>query len=178
MWKDEDLVSMDSYIVDCTSIGKEQFWTTLRLLKPDKDYYVRSYVITSSDLCIYGNIVEIHSLNFSRWTSGHSDYANVWHAFEYTLFDLITDEIINPSNGFYYSTNENPKTVKRQVGTGYNTCYKFATEWNYKLWYYHSRHSEESEQINPPLASLSNGKLFLEQNPLDANKNITIYYFY
>ena len=162
--------------LDCTIIGEEQFWCSLKLLKPNSDYYVRAFVIYKDENVSLGNIEKLRTQSFSRY-DGKSDYANVWYAFDYTLFDLVTDEIINPNDGFYYSTNESPTRVRHQVGTSYNTCYKFATEWNYKLWYYHNaNHSDKNKMINHPIMSYSNGKLSIEKNPLDADKDITIYY--
>ena len=169
------LINKEFRIIDCSAIGKNQFWCPLLLLKSSEDYYVRAYVVKTDGSVIYGQIESLQSQSFNRY-NGRGDYANVWHAFENTLFDLVTDEIINPQDGFYYSTNENPKTVRHQVGTGYNTCYKFATEWNYKLWYYHSGHSDKSKQTNPPVVSFANGKLTIEKNPLDVDKDISIYY--
>ena len=169
------LVSKDFRIIDCSNIGKEQFWCSLLILQSPKVYYVKAYVINEDGNVIYGQTESLTSQSFNRY-DGRSDYANVWYAFDYTLFDLVTDEIINPQNGFFYSTNENPTIVRHQVGTSYNTCYKFATEWNYKLWYYHSIHSDKEKQVNCPIATFSNGALTIEKNPLDANKSITIYY--
>ena len=51
----------------------------------------------------YGNIKEIKTQNFNRSNAGW-DYANVQYRSYYTLFDLMSDEIID--GGFYYSTNE------------------------------------------------------------------------
>ena len=168
--------SKDYKAIDCSNINKEQFFCPILLLKSDMDYYVKTYVILKNQEIVYGNTEIIHSQRFNRY-DGAFDVANVWHAFTHTLFDLVTDEIIDPDNGFYYSTNENPRTVKHQVGTGYNTCYKYATEWNYKLWYYHNTvHSDKNKMINLPVMSYSNGKLLIEKNPLDTNKDITFYY--
>lgn len=169
------LTAKDLRIIDCINIGKEQFWCPLLLLNPEKIYYVRAYAIKADGSIIYGQTESLTTQKYNRY-NGRTDVANVWHAFDYTLFDLITDEIINPNDGFYYSTNENPTTIRHQIGTGYNTCYKFATEWNYKLWYYHSGHSDANKHINVPIASFSNGKITIEKNPLDVDKDVTIYY--
>ena len=165
----------DIQFIDCTDISKEQFSCALLYLWGNTDYYVKAFVIDTDNNVYYGNTEKVHTQDYNRY-NGRADYANVWHAFECSLFDLVTDEIINPNDGFYYSTNENPRTVRHQIGTGYNTCYKFATEWNYKLWYYHSGHSDTNKQINVPITSFSNGKLTIEKNPLDADKDISIYY--
>lgn len=73
------------------------------------------------------------------------DFANVWNAsFKHTTFDLVTDEIIDVHNGFVYSTNDDPtpkhiKLTNYDINNGYyNSCFKFATEWNYILWLTHS----------------------------------------
>ena len=73
------------------------------------------------------------------------DYANVWNArFKHTTFDLVTDEIIDVYDGFVYSSNEDPtpkhkKLTEYDITNGYfNSCFKFATEWNYILWLTHS----------------------------------------
>ena len=166
----------DYWILDCSSFGAEQFWCYLKLLESNKTYFIRAFIKTREGDIVLGNVEKLHTQIFNRY-NGRSDIANVWHAFSNTLFDLTSDEIINPNNGFYYSTNENPTKVKYQVGTGYNTCYKFATEWNYKLWYYHNEtHCDKNKIVNMPIMSYSNGKLTIEKNPLDLNKDITIYY--
>ena len=162
-------------IIDCSNIGKEQFWCSVLALKSNTDYYVRAYLVKEDGNVIYGEVKQIHSQTFNRYNRS-TDYANVWHAFDYTLFDLISDEIINPNDGFYYSTNENPTTVRHQVGTSYNTCYKYATEWNYKLWYYHSGHCVQTKIVDMPVMTLSGNKLHIEKSTLDADKDITIYY--
>ena len=165
---------IDYRIVDCTLIGKEQFWCTLQLLKSDMDYYVRAFAITSSGNVVYGDIETIHTLIYSR-SDARWDEANVWYSSKYALFDLATDEIINIKDGYYYSTNENPTKVYRTTYT--NTCYKFATEWNYKLWYYHhTGHCDPNKIVSTPTMTYKNGKLSIEKNPQDADKNITIYY--
>ena len=163
-------------IIDCTEIGKEQFWCKLSLLKGDTQYFFRAFAIDKDGLILYGETNEIHSQSFNRY-DGLLDYANVWHAFSNTLFDLVTDEIITPNEGFYYSTNENPTSVEYQVGTSYNTCYKFSTEWNYKLWYYHNHvHSDESKGVSVPMMKYANNKLYIDKNTLDVDKDVTIYY--
>jgi hypothetical protein len=169
------LIAQDFRVINCSDIGKEQFWCPLLMLKSDLTYYIRAYAVDFDGNITYGQIESLFSQSFDRY-SGRADYANVFYAFKHTLFDLVTDEIINPNEGFYYSTNENPTMVRSQKGTGYNTCYKFLTEWNYKLWYYHSVHCNRQKMVNSPLMSLINGKIVIEKNPLDANKDITIFY--
>lgn len=165
----------DLLLIDCSNTNKEEYAVALQYLLGNADYYVKAFVINKEDEVIYGDTKKVHTKDFDRYV-GYPDYANVWYAFKNTLFDLVTDEIINPNDGFYYSTNENPTRVRHQVGTSYNTCYKFQTEWNYKLWYYHSSHCNQDKIINTPIMSFSNKKLFIEKNPLDADKDITIFY--
>lgn len=169
----------DLRFIDCTDTSEEQFACTLQFLIGNTDYYVKAYVIDTDKNVLYGSTEKVHTQDFNRY-DGWADYANVWYAFSNTLFDVVTDEIINPSDGFYYSTNENPKTVRHQVGTSYNTCYKFATEWNYKLWYsqwyYGTIENNSSLVVHLPIMKYHNGQLTIEKSPIDADKNITIYY--
>ena len=161
--------------IDCTNINEEQFICAIKFLKGNTDYYLRSFVIDTNNKIIYGGIEKIHTKNYNRY-DGPADYANVFRAFSYTLFDLVSDEIINPNDGFYYTTNENPTTVKYQKGTSYNSCYKFATEWNYRLWYYHVGHSVESKRVSLPIMKYRNGKVEISKAEADNDKDITIYY--
>ena len=106
------------------------------------------------------------------WYLGNNSDKNL-----YSLFDLVTDEIIDPQKGFYYSTNENPTIVKFQIGTAYNTCYKFLTEWNYKLWYYHNTiHCDQNKIVSLPQMSYSGGKISISASETDVNKELTFYY--
>ena len=162
----------DFKVIDCTEIGKEQFWCPILNLKSDKDYYVKAYAIQLDGSIIYGQTEKIHSLAFNRY-SGATDYANVYYYNNYTLFDLITDEIIPKEDGYYGSTNENPTKVAFKPSY---YCYKFKTEWNYKLWYYNGPHCVQSKRIHTPLITIQGNKLFMEKNPLDTNRDITIYY--
>ena len=170
--------TQDFRIIDCSGTGIEQFWTPLLFLKSQKDYYVRAYAVMTDGDIIYGQTESVHSQAFSRY-NGRTDYANVYRAYSSTLFDLVTDEIINPAEGFYYSSTEQPKTVKHKVGISSNTSnlyYKFLTEWNYQLWYYHSKHCEQGKIVSLPLMSFSDNQLTIEKNALDADKDITLYY--
>lgn len=169
----------DIRFIDCTGTNEEQFACALQFLVGNTDYYVKAFVIDKDNNVLYGSTEKVHTQDFNRY-DGWADYANVWHAFEYTLFDVVTDEIINPNEGFYYTTNENPLSVRYQTGTSYNTCYKLATEWNYKLWYsqwYHrTLENNSSKVVHLPVMRYNGGLLTIEKNPLDADKDITIYY--
>ena len=161
---------------DCTDINSEEYLLQLYYLEGNTDYYIRAFMITEDNNVLYGNTETVHTPNFNRY-NGRADYANVWHAFDNTLFDLSTDEIIDPYEGFYYSTNENPRSVKKQVGISYNSCYKFLTEWNYKLWYYHNvNHSDIAKMVSIPQMKMVNGKLKITKAESDKDKIIDIYY--
>ena len=167
---------MNLRFLDCTEINEEEYICELFYLEGNTDYYVKAFAITESDKTIYGETEKVHTQQYNRY-NGRADYANVWYAFDYTLFDLISEEIINPSDGFYYSTNENPSTVRHQVGTGYNTCYKFFTEWNYKLWYYNNENCNDAKKmVSIPKMKMVNGKLEITKADVDSDKSITIYY--
>lgn len=169
----------DIRFIDCTGTNEEQYACALQFLMGNTDYYVRAFVVDVDGNVFYGNTENVHTQDYDRY-DGWADFANVYHAFSNTLFDIVTDEIIIPSEGFYYSTNENPTTVSFQTGTGYNTCYKYATEWNYKLWisqvYNGTVENNESSIVHLPMMKYSDGKLTIEKNSLDADKEITIYY--
>ena len=169
----------DIRFIDCTDTNEEQFACALQFLFGNTDYYVKAFAIDKYNNVFYGSTEKVHTLDYSRY-DGWADYANVWYAFDYTLFDVVTDEIIDPNNGFYYTTNENPQRVSHQTGTSYNTCYKLATEWNYKLWYCQCYHgtleNNSSKVVHLPVMSYSNGVLTIEKSKLDADKDITIYY--
>lgn len=169
-----NVVESTKYI-DCSTFSEEEFTGNMRALKGNTDYFVRAFVITSDGNIKYGEIKKIHTNNFNR-SSSPLDFANVWQAFTYTLFDLVTDEIIDPNKGYYYSTNENPSHVVHTSGTGFNTCYKFKTERDYKLWYTDVADLWGGTPIHKPIMTYSNGKLTIEKNPLDTERDVTIYY--
>lgn len=169
---------MENKIIDCTNIAKEQFNVPLTYIYGGTKYYVRAFVQDDNGNYIYGNIIDVISENFNREIT-EWDWANVWYDFDgmYTLFDFLTDEYIDYSNdGYYYSTNENSTYCGHETSLDYNTCYKFKTEWNYKLWYYHSSHCNESRIITVPLMEYKDGKLHINKQERDADKNIEFYY--
>ena len=177
-----DSSTFDIRFIDCTGTNEEEYACALMYLTGNTDYYVKAFVIDKESNIFYGNPEKVHTQDYYRF-SGYADYANVWHAFDYTLFDLVTDEILDPDAGFYYSTNENPTNVSFQTGSGYNTCYKYATEWNYRLWYYQRWNREYWDNnhgnyfpLHIPVMKYANGNLIIEKNPLDIDKDITIYY--
>ncbi len=169
----------DIRFIDCSDTNEEQFACALQFLVGNTDYYVKAFAIDNDNNISYGSTEKVHTQDYNRY-NGWADYANVWYAFDHTLFDVVTDELIDPNNGFYYTTNENPERVEYQTGTSYNTCYKLATEWNYKLWYcqwyYGTLEYNSSKVVHLPVMSYSNGMLTIEKSELDADKDITIYY--
>jgi hypothetical protein len=169
----------DIRFIDCSGTNEEEYACALQFLEGNTDYYVKAYVIDADGNVYYGETETIHTQDYNR-CNRYADFANVYDAFTYTLFDVVTDEIIVPSGGFYYTTNENPTRVRYQTGTNYNTCYKLATEWNYKLWYsqvyYGTVENNSSAIVHLPVMKYNNGLITIEKNPLDSDKSITIYY--
>jgi hypothetical protein len=162
--------------IDCTNIGQEEFIINLTLLEGNQKYYIRTFAIDGEDM-IYGEIDSINSQNFIRDKSRRSDQANVLENGSHTLFDLVTDEIIDPQVGYYYSSNENASNVNFRSGTGSFVSYKFLTLWNYKLWYYHNgNHSDRSKMVSLPQMSYTNGLLTISAAETDADKSLTFYY--
>lgn len=161
-------------IVDCTDITTEgQFMVALKGLKGNKTYYLRAYFKTDDNM-YYGDIKEIQTQNFNRCKDDRRDYANVYYANSYTLFDLETDEIID--GGFYCSTNESATFC------GYSTnrsqvVYKFKTEWNHQLWYSNRNDDwRDFDLTGAPIVSFKNGCLSMFKNPANASENVTIFY--
>ena len=130
---------------DCTSLSSREFTRRIKMLKSNTKYYIYSYII-AEDNVYYGDAIIVTSGSFNRGPQW-GVYTNVYYPFDYTLFDAETDEIINPSSdGFYYSTNENPNYMGYQKGTSYNSCFKYKTEWNYKLWRYNAYSKDAPSQ--------------------------------
>ena len=166
-------------VIECTNYSNEQFNIPLTNIYGSTKYYIRAFVQNNDDIFIYGNTIEVVSDNFNREDRERYDDSNVWYSFgNYTLFDLVTDEYIDySSDGFYYSTNENPHVCYYQSGISYNSCYKFKTEWNYKLWYYNNAiHCNEYKIVSTPTMEYKNGKLHINKQEKDDDKNIEIYY--
>ena len=174
-----DIENFELKIIDCTNYGQEQFNIPLMFVYGNTKYYVRAFVQDNTGDYIYGNTIEIVTEDFVR-ESNKRDHANVWYDFydTYTLFDLITDEFIDYANsGYYYSANEYPEDCYYETYMGYNTCYKFRTEWNHKLWYCHNTfHCDENKIVGVPVMEYTNDKLSIRKQDSDANKNIKIFY--
>lgn len=148
--------------IDCTLTNREQYWCPLLFLKGQTKYYVRAFVKDHQGHISYGETMSITTKQFNR-NPGYQGYANVFYWQDQTLFDLMTDEIIDPEkDGFYYSTNENPNSCKYQRGYEHNGCFKFKTEWSYLVWFYSEANSDIRPKIVPPVMYMKNGKLVIE----------------
>lgn len=169
-------INWDKKYIDCTKIGHEEFIINLTLLEGNQKYYIRPFAIDDEDI-IYGEIDSVYTQNFTRDKSRRPDQANVWENGSHSLFDLVTDEIIDPQVGYYYSSNENASTVNFRNGTGSFLYYKFLTLWNYKLWYYYNgNHSDRSKMVSLPQMTYANGKLTISAAEADEDKSLTFYY--
>lgn len=135
---------------DLSNVSKEECSIRLRHLMGNKDYYVRAYVVCKDKTVLYGDIEKIHTQNFNRYP-GRADFANVYHAFDYTLFDLETDIIMDITNeGYYSSTQANPTSCTYYSKGSNNSMYKFKTKFSYKHWYYYAGHKDGV----PPLSDM------------------------
>jgi hypothetical protein len=139
------------------------------------------FVVTHPRKVIYGEVKKIHTLDFSRY-DGRADYANVFHAFDYTAFDFVTDEIMDiEKDGCFYSSNENPKRCIRNTDIKATGYYKFKTRWNYKLWYSHwginNRYWKSYDTgVYRPVMRMKNGKLVITPDNRNANDSLNFYY--
>ena len=169
-------VNWDKKFIDCTNVGQEEYIINLVLLEGNQRYYVRAFAI-DNDSIMYGEIDSIYTQNFIRDKSRRADQANVWENGSHTLFDLVTDEIIDPQVGYYYSSNENASNVNYRSGSGSFLFYKFLTLWNYKLWYCHNgNHSDRSKMVSLPEMTYADGLLTISPAESDAEKSLTFYY--
>lgn len=147
--------------IDCTQINRDQYWCALYYLKGHTKYYVRAFVKDRQGNIRYGEPMSLTTRQFQR-PEGYADYANVFLWQENTLFDKMTDEIIDPEkDGYYFSTNESPNSCRHREGYRYNTCYKFKTEWSYLLWYYSEANKDIIRRIIPPAMYMEDGKLVI-----------------
>lgn len=168
------IFTKNTWILDCTFIAGEEYLYSIKYLDGDCDYYIRAFAIDDSGNVIYGDMERVHTQSFNR-EDGRVDFANVWYDYDYSLFDLVTDEIISNPESYYYSTNEYPYEV--EFGHGWSACYKFATERNYRLWLCQdARHTEMEKITSRPVMSVRNDKLYLTPAAADLDKGVTIYY--
>lgn len=168
------IFTKNTWILDCTFIAGEEYLYSIKYLDGDCDYFIRAFAIDDAGNVIYGDQERVHTQSFNR-EDGRVDFANVWYYGDYTLFDLVSDEVISSPEGYYYSTNEYPDEVG--FGMRGSACYKFATERNYLLWRCQdARHIEMDKIASRPVMSVRNNKLYLTPAPADAEKGIIIYY--
>jgi serine/threonine protein kinase len=167
--------------IQCTPINKEEFCISLQNLCGNTDYYVKAYILTKQQNCIYGKTKKIHTKDFNRYP-GPIDVANVFYTNSaYDVFDLMTDEIIDiKKDGFYYSSNEHPKICK-MTNIAPNDFYKYKTRWNYQLWYSHMGTFNPSwksydNKVYVPVMEIKDGKLYISKNSKNAKEDIDFYY--
>ena len=155
---------------DCSAFEGHEFTSRMVHLKSNTKYYVYSYVVTDEGVH-YGDAVEITSGNFNRW-NGRFDYANVYHATSNTLFDLVTDEIID--GGFYYSNNESSNNCGYTTNRSISPYFKFKTEFNYKLWRYNNWCYWRNKTVDAP--SQPNMSLASKKLSMTTDEGASIYY--
>lgn len=167
---------LEDRVIECENYSHEQFNVPLYCVFGNTTYYIKAFVMDNLGQILYGNTIEIVTENFARY-NGRFDEANVLHYSDYTLFDIVTDECIYPSDGYYYSTSENATYCGFQTNNSYNTCFKFKTEWNYKLWYYNCYRDKDTDKVvDVPIMTFRNGVLHINKQEKDADKNVEIYY--
>jgi hypothetical protein len=112
----------------------------IRHLVGAKVYYARAYVVLESNEVIYGNMVTIPARTYAR-DPVRTDFANVYYKSAYTLFDLLTDEVITPTvSGTYdiwYSSNEDVKPYQKTLTKAQLSSflfYKFKNKENCQRW--------------------------------------------
>jgi hypothetical protein len=120
--------------------GVGEFNVNIMYLFENTKYYYCAYAKTESGKIVKGEELEIPTRNFKRDTRS-PDVANVFWKTTFNLFDLQTDEVIEPdANGlykFYYSSNENPNVFYKELTASQLPnflFYKFKTQENCKKW--------------------------------------------
>ena len=131
--------SSESGLVKSTA-GLGTFNIKLMGLLGSTRYFVRAYAKTPKAI-FYGKALRLTTPNFKRDVSKSLDVSNVYWESQFTLFDLLTDEIILPDNNgnysFWYSSNENinvfssTKSIAQLQGF---LKYKFKTQANCLRW--------------------------------------------
>ncbi len=118
----------------------EEFNVNIMYLFENTKYYYCAYAKTETGKIVKGEVLDIPARNFKR-DSRSPDVANVFWKTTFNLFDLQTDEVIEPdANGiykFYYSSNENPNVYYKELTANQLPSflfYKFKTQDNCKKW--------------------------------------------
>ena len=125
-------------ITSLSEVG--EFNVNIMYLFENIKYYYCAYAKTETGKIVNGEVLEIPARNFKR-DSRSPDFANVFWKSTFNLFDLQTDEVIEPdANGlykFYYSSNENPNVFYKELTASQLPSflfYKFKTQDNCKKW--------------------------------------------
>lgn len=119
--------------------GEGAFNLTIQGTMGNTTYFTKAYA-KSGNKIYYGKTESFKTANHFREVRAW-DYANVFWKSNYTLYDLLTDEIIQPDlNGNYfiwYTSNENPKvfsTTKTASSLPFFLFYKFKSQENCQRW--------------------------------------------
>lgn len=120
--------------------GVGDFKVNIMYLFENTDYYYCAYAKTESGKIVKGETYKIPFRSFKRDTRS-PDVANVFWKTTFSLFDLLTDELILPdANGvykFYYSSNENPVVLYKELTSAQLPnflFYKFKNKENCQKW--------------------------------------------
>jgi tRNA A-37 threonylcarbamoyl transferase component Bud32 len=166
---------------DFYSLDKEQFTMPLMHLIGDKNYYVKAFAVTTNNKYVYGKPILIHTKDFKRY-SGSPDIGNVFYFKDYTLFDIITDEIIDLKKSFcYYTSNESPRECIRSIDVKKTGYYKLKTRWNYQVWYSYIGANcpvwkSYDTRVRFPIITYKNGMLYILKDKKETNAPTTFYY--
>lgn len=120
--------------------GKGAYRLNVQGTKGITKYYVRAYAKTAKET-FYGNTLSFTTANYKRQMGVNLGFSNVFWTASYTLFDLLTDEVILPdASGNYtiwYSSNEdiNVYTTTQSIAQLPSFLfYKFKTQANCQRW--------------------------------------------
>lgn len=120
--------------------GKGAYRLNVQGTKGITKYYVRAYAKTAKET-FYGNTLSFTTANYKRQMGVNLGFSNVFWTASYTLFDLLTDEVILPdASGNYtiwYSSNEDINvysTTKSIAQLPSFLFYKFKTQANCQRW--------------------------------------------
>lgn len=103
-------------------------------------YYARAYVVLQNGEILYGNTVTIPARTYLR-DPARADLANLYWKTTYTMFDLLTDEVILPNAAgnyeIWYSSANDPKVYSKTLTKAQAVSflfYKFKTKANCQRW--------------------------------------------
>ncbi len=102
-------------------------------------YYVRAFAKTKNGV-FYGNSIKVKTTDYIR-AQRITGFANVFWTTNFSLFDLLTDELILPDNNgnynIWYTSNEDIKPYSRTIASKDLPnffMYKFKTKESCQLW--------------------------------------------